>query len=53
MSIIGKLFEVAIDVVNVPVAVVKDVLTLGGATIEKPPATPQALEDLFDDLTDL
>lgn len=53
MSIIGKLFGVAIDVVKVPVAVVKDVVTLGGATTDEKPATPQALEDLMDDLLDL
>lgn len=53
MSIIGKLFGIAIDVATIPVAVAKDIITLGGAATDESPATPQALEDLFDDLTDL
>lgn len=53
MSIIGKLFGVAINVVKVPVAVVKDVVTLGGAATDEPAATPEALDDLIDDLLDL
>lgn len=53
MSIIGKLFGVAIDVVKLPVSVVKDVVTLGGATTGEDSATIKNLEELADDLTDL
>lgn len=35
MSIFGKLLKTAFDVVTVPVDIVKDVATLGGAVNEK------------------
>jgi 3-keto-L-gulonate-6-phosphate decarboxylase len=35
MSIFGKILKTAIDVVTLPVSVVADVVTLGGAIIER------------------
>jgi len=35
MSILGKTFRVLLDVVEVPVAVVKDVATLGGTLTDR------------------
>jgi hypothetical protein len=35
MSIVGKLLKTAFDVVTVPVDVIKDVATLGGAVNDK------------------
>jgi len=50
----GKLLKTAFDVVTVPIAVAKDVATLGGAiTDEDEPYTMQKLRQLDDDLDDI
>ena len=54
MSILGDLFKVVIDVVEVPVAVVKDVVTMGGALENEPESyTVQKLKELKEDLEEL
>ena len=54
MSILGKIFEVTIDVIEIPVAVVKDVVTLGGVLEDEPePYTVKKLKDVKKDLIDL
>ena len=51
---LGKLFQVVEDVVKLPVAVVKDVVTLGGSmTSQSSCYTQQKLDDLKDDLEEL
>ena len=53
MSIIGKIFKVVIDVVELPIEVTKDIFTLGGtATIKDTPYTADKLKELKKDLTD-
>lgn len=50
MSFFGKLGKLVMDVVETPVAILKDVATLGGSlTDEKKPYTQQKLEDIGDD----
>ncbi len=61
MSLFGNLIKVAIDTtVRLPVAVVKDVATLGGAIIDEDSAivktvkkTTEDVGDVVDDLEDL
>lgn len=50
-GMIGSLVKAAAAVVTVPVAVVADVVTLGGLSTEKDkPYTAEALGDLMDNL---
>jgi hypothetical protein len=50
MGILGKLISVTLDVVEVPLAVVKDVATMGGAlTDESKPYTAQKIDEIGDD----
>lgn len=50
MGFFGKLGKLVLDVVETPIAVVKDVATMGGAlTDQDKPYTAQKLEDLQDD----
>lgn len=50
MGFFGKLGKLAMDLVETPVAVAKDVVTMGGQlTDQKKPYTQQKLEDLQDD----
>ena len=54
MGIFGTLFKVVVDVtVILPVAIVQDVLTLGGAAIEEPSATGQAINIIKEDLDEI
>ena len=55
MSIFGKLIKVGLDVaITLPVAVVKDVATLGGVVIDKPrPYTVGATRKLVEDTKDV
>ncbi len=54
MGFFGKLTKLALDVIETPVAVVKDVATLGGSlTDQDKPYTQQKLEDLQDDYDEL
>jgi len=50
MGLFGKILKLGMDIVEAPVAVIKDVATLGGAlTDKKQPYTMSKLEDLQDD----
>lgn len=52
-GILNSLAKAAVNVVSVPVAVVADVATLGGALTDKEkPYTVNELEKFFDNLTD-
>ena len=54
MGFIGKILGAVIDVVEVPVAVARDVLTLGGSLDgEQETYTEKSLTKLGDDLRDL
>lgn len=54
MSIFGKLLKTAVDVATSPVAVVKDIATLGGAiTDQRKPYTAQKIEQLGEDLEEI
>jgi len=54
MGFLGDIFGVVIDVVEVPIAVTKDVFTLGGVVMDEPePYTFKKLKELKDDLKDL
>jgi hypothetical protein len=53
MGLFGKLLSTALDIVETPIAIVKDVATLGGTlTDEKKSYTQQKLEELGDDYED-
>jgi len=53
MGLFGKLLSIALDIVETPIAIVKDVATLGGTlTDETKPHTQQKLEELGDDYED-
>ena len=52
-GMIESIAKAAVAVVTVPVAVVADVVTLGGALTDKDkPYTAEAVEDLVDNLKD-
>lgn len=54
MGIFGKLLKTAVDVATSPVAVLKDVATLGGAiTDQRKPYTAQKIEQLGEDLEEI
>jgi hypothetical protein len=54
MSFFGKLTKLVLDVVETPVAVVKDIATLGGSLTDKDkPYTQKKLEDIQDDYDEL
>lgn len=54
MSLLGDLMGVVVDVVKLPVAVVKDVVTLGGAATDHDGTyTGEQLEELEEDLREL
>lgn len=46
MKLFGQLVRTAVNVALLPVAVVKDVLTLGGVALDQPPAIKTAIEKL-------
>lgn len=53
MSLFGKFVRTAINVATVPVAVAKDIATLGGvATEQKKTYTEQKLEQIKDEAED-
>lgn len=48
---LGKLFRATFQtLVELPIAVVKDVFTLGGSATEDEPYTKQKVEEIADDL---
>lgn len=50
MRFFSQLTKMALDVIETPIAIVKDVATLGGAlTDQDKPYTAQKLEDIGDD----
>ena len=52
MSIFGKLIGTVIDVATLPIAVVKDVATMGRAvTDQEEPYTIKKIKDICDDLS--
>lgn len=54
MGFFGKLGKLGLDLVELPVAVVKDVATLGGSLTDKNrPYTSQKLEDIQDDYDEM
>jgi hypothetical protein len=51
MSCLSKLVKAVIDTAGLPVAIIKDVFTLGGAILgEKEPYTLTKLKDIGDDI---
>ena len=51
MGLFGKLLKTTFDVVTLPISIVKDVVTLGGAlTDQDDPYTLRHLSDVDDDL---
>ena len=53
MSIIGKLIKTTIDIATIPVAVVKDVATLGGSITGERSAVSQKVEQLTEDVGEI
>lgn len=50
MGLFGSLISAALDVVETPIAIVKDTATLGGTLTDRnKPYTQEKLEDLGDD----
>lgn len=51
MGFFGKLIKAGIDTVSIPVAIVKDVATMGGVlTDQRRPYTIKKLKDIGDDI---
>lgn len=51
MSIFGKILKTGFDVVTTPIAIAKDVVTMGGALTDQPkPYTAQKLDQLEKDI---
>jgi hypothetical protein len=54
MSIFGKILKTTLDVVTSPAAVVKDIVTLGGAVNERDkPYTAQKFDQLSNDVEEI
>ena len=53
MGLFGSLLKLTVDVATSPVAVVKDVVTLGGSITDTKSAVVKKLEDISEDLEDL
>lgn len=49
MKLFGQLVRTAVNLAALPVAVVKDVATLGGTLIDEPSAVKRALQQLKDE----
>ena len=52
MGFFNDLTNLVLDVVTVPVAVVADVMTLGGSVMDEEPYTPRAINKVIEDLTE-
>ena len=50
MGILSSLLEVTADIITLPVAVIKDTVTMGGALTDEEAATPEVLKKLVDDI---
>lgn len=53
MGLFGKLIKTGIDLVTIPVDVVKDTLTMGGALNDEESAVKKKLERLGDDVEEI
>lgn len=54
MSIFGKLIKTAFDTVELPIAIVKDVATLGGVIVDRDePYTVSKVKNVAEDLGDV
>lgn len=54
MGFFGKLTKLALDVIETPIAVIKDVATLGGALTDKDePYTLKKLKDIGNDYEEM
>jgi hypothetical protein len=54
MSFFGGLIKMGLDIIATPVAVVKDIATLGGTLTDKDkPYTQKKLEDIGDDFEEM
>lgn len=54
MGFFGKLTKLALDVIETPIAIVKDVATLGGSlTDQNEPYTLKKLKDIGDDYEEM
>lgn len=49
MKIFGQLVRTVVNVAVLPVAVVKDAITLGGVLVDKPSYTGKAIDKLKDE----
>jgi len=52
MGLFGKLVKTGVNVVTLPVAVAKDIVTLGGATTDQRSAIVQKLQQIKDEADD-
>ena len=52
MGFFGSIINLAVDIATVPVAVVADVMTLGGSVMDEEPYTPRAIKKVVEDLTE-
>ena len=50
---LGKLFKAAVGVVVLPIAVVKDVVTLGGVASDHGSYTKEQIDEIADNLDDV
>lgn len=54
MSLLGKLLKTTIDIATIPVAIIKDAATMGGALIdEDEPYTVSSFERIVDDIDEV
>jgi hypothetical protein len=53
MGIFGNIFKVVTDIVEVPIAAAKDVLTMGGVLDDRGSYTAEKLKELKDDLINI
>lgn len=53
MGLFGNIFKVAIDLVETPIALVKDVVTMGGVLEDRGSYTVEKLQELKDDLINI
>lgn len=53
MGILGNIFKVVADVVETPIAIVKDVVTMGGVLDDRGSYTAEKLKELKQDLINI
>lgn len=52
MKLFGQIIRTAVNVTLIPIAVAKDVLTLGGIVLEEEPATVKAIRRLKEEASE-